>query len=96
MMGFYPSSDLNHLNEWQQSNAVPPIKDADFSKWQEELGSKALPYGFNTFPIQQTGLDADYMLSVNANNCELLEQLLNTKMGSLRSETDKKIEAFYP
>jgi hypothetical protein len=38
MMGLYPASHLNHLNEWQQSNAVPPIKDADFSKWQEELG----------------------------------------------------------
>ena len=52
MMGFYPASDLNNLSEWQQSNAVPPIKDADFGKWQEELGEKALPHGLNTFPIQ--------------------------------------------
>jgi hypothetical protein len=52
MMGFYPASNLNTLTEWQQSNAVPPIKGADFSKWQEELGSSALPFGFNTFPIQ--------------------------------------------
>ena len=52
MMGLYPESDLNTLTEWQQGNAVPPIEGADFSTWQEELGDQALPYGFNTFPIQ--------------------------------------------
>jgi hypothetical protein len=51
MMGLYPASTLNELNEWQQNNAVPPIEGYDFTKWQEELGSSALPYGLNTFPI---------------------------------------------
>lgn len=50
MMGLYPGSDMNDLNEWQQGNAVPPT-DADYSAWQAELGAKALPYGLNTFPI---------------------------------------------
>lgn len=70
MMGLYPSSDLNSLTEWQQGNAVPPIEGADFSKWQEELGSQALPHGLNTFPIEQVGLEADYMLSLNERNCQ--------------------------
>ena len=33
MMGMFPASDQNNLTEWQQGNAVPPIKGADFSKW---------------------------------------------------------------
>jgi len=45
MMGLYPANNQNDLTEWQQGNAVPPIKDADFSQWQAELGAKALPYG---------------------------------------------------
>lgn len=52
MMGMFPASDANNLTEWQQGNAVPPIKGADFSEWQAELGAAALPYGLNTFPIQ--------------------------------------------
>jgi hypothetical protein len=31
MMGLYPSSDLNTLNEWQQGNAVPPVEGADYT-----------------------------------------------------------------
>jgi hypothetical protein len=42
---------MNNLNEWQQTNAVPPIKGYDFSKYQSELGESALPFGLNTFPI---------------------------------------------
>ena len=45
MMGLYPATDANDLNEWQQKNAVPPIYGADFSKWQQELGAHALPHG---------------------------------------------------
>ena len=33
MMGMFPASDQNNLTEWQQGNAVPPIKGADFTKW---------------------------------------------------------------
>lgn len=51
MLGMYPASDYNQLNAWQQENAVPPVKGADFSEWQTELKSNALPYGLNTFPI---------------------------------------------
>lgn len=51
MMGLYPSTHANDLTEWQQGNAVPPIEGADFSKWQQELGAYALPYGLQTYPI---------------------------------------------
>ena len=51
MMGLYPSTNANDLTEWQQGNAVPPIEGADFSKWQQELGAFALPFGLQTFPI---------------------------------------------
>jgi hypothetical protein len=51
LMGLWPSSTMNDLNEWQQGNAVPPISGVDFSDWQTELGASALPYGLNTFPI---------------------------------------------
>ena len=33
MMGLFPASTANNLDEWQQGNAVPPIKGADFTKW---------------------------------------------------------------
>lgn len=76
MMGLYPSSTMNDLNAWEQENAVPPI-DADFSEWQQELGVLALPFGFNTFPIYQYGLDADFMLAVSDLNCPLFKTLWN-------------------
>jgi hypothetical protein len=41
-------------------------------------------------------LDADYMLALTENNCEYFEQLLASKMGALKKETNEKIEAFYP
>lgn len=71
MMGLYPSSDLNTLNEWQQGNAIPPVEGADFSQLQSELGASALPYGLNTFPIQQWGLEDDFVLAVSSDNCPL-------------------------
>jgi len=69
MIGFYQESTANFLTEWQQGNAVPPVNGADFSEWQQELGESALPYNFNTFPISQTGPDADYLLSFSEDNC---------------------------
>jgi hypothetical protein len=69
MMGLYPATTANDLTEWQQSNAVPPMEGADFSEWQKELGAHALPYGLQTFPIQQAGLEADFLLSLSDNNC---------------------------
>ena len=71
MLGIYPTNTDNDLSLWQQGNAVPPIAGADFSHWQQDLQEKALPYGFNTFPIEQTGLEADVFLSMNLNNCPL-------------------------
>jgi hypothetical protein len=52
MMGFFPASDTNKLTDWQQTNAVPPIYNANFTAWQEELGANALPYGLNVYPIE--------------------------------------------
>ena len=69
MMGLYPESNMNQLNDWQQTNAVPPIAGADFSEWQKELGSNALPFGLNTFPINQYGQSADFVLAVSEKNC---------------------------
>lgn len=69
MIGFYPESTVNTLTEWQQGNAVPPINGADFSEWQQELGANALPYNFNTYPIQQFGLQDDQFLSFSEQNC---------------------------
>jgi len=75
MMGLFPSSEENNLNEWQQGNAVPPIEGADFSKWQEELGAHALPFGLNTFPINQYGRASDYMLAASHFNCPKFDEL---------------------
>ena len=33
MMGLYPATTANNLNEWQQGNAIPPIAGADFMEW---------------------------------------------------------------
>ena len=75
-MGLYPATNVNDLNEWQQGNAVPPIEGADFSAWQKELGEKALPYGLNTFPIQQVGMRADLVLATNESNCAAFKKSL--------------------
>jgi len=69
MLGFFPADKSHDLTEWQQKNAVPPIKGADFSEWQKELGANALPYGLNVYPIEQVGLEVDRMLSINGDNC---------------------------
>ena len=75
MMGLYPTSTTNNLNEWQQKNAVPPVNGVDFTKWQEELGSSALPFNLNTYPINQYGRSSDYLLSLSENNCGVFETL---------------------
>jgi hypothetical protein len=49
---------------------VPPLEGVDFTSWQQELGAYALPYGLNTFPIQQLGREADYVLSLDNRNCQ--------------------------
>lgn len=73
MMGLYPGNDVNVLNEWQQGNAVPPI-DYDYSQWQDSLGIFALPYGFNTFAMFQTGRADDYFLAISDYNCQLFDK----------------------
>ena len=80
MMGLYPASKLNTLTEWQQGNAVPPIEGATFDYWQEQLGDQALPYGLNVFPIQQVGMEVDYMLSLNTKNCARYAQELRPQI----------------
>lgn len=71
--GLYPpSTNINFLNEWQQRNAVPPLDNVlndQWTQWQQELGDKALPYGFNTFPINVQGHEDDYLLHLDGNNC---------------------------
>lgn len=74
MMGVFPFDEKN-LTEWQQANAIPPVQGADFYTWQEELADYALPYGLNTFPIQQWGLEDDFVLAVNKANCPLYAKL---------------------
>lgn len=54
---------------------MPPINGVDFSKWQAELGSSALPHGLNTFPINQVGRNADYELALCERNCPLFTDL---------------------
>lgn len=46
---------------------------ADFSAQQAELGNHALPYGLNIFPIQNTGLEVDFLLALNDLNCLLFK-----------------------
>jgi hypothetical protein len=71
--GIYPpSTNINFLTEWQQRNAVPPLDNVlndQWTKWQQELGDKALINGFNTFPINVQGHEDDYMLHLDGNNC---------------------------
>lgn len=74
MMGLYPASNYNDLSDWQQGNAVPPMEGADFSAQQQELGAHALPYGLNIFPIQNTGLEVDFKLALNEQNCPLFKE----------------------
>ena len=88
MMGLFPASNANNLTEWQQGNAVPPIKGASFTEWQKELGAAALPYGLNTFPIQQIGPEADTMLSMNSGNCARY----GDRMRPLEKDANEKLE----
>lgn len=96
MMGLYPESTVNMLTEWQQGNAVPPIENADFSKWQEELGASALPYNINTFPINQTGLDQDWLLSLNMENCSRWKQEYGPQYETLVKKADLHFKSAWP
>jgi hypothetical protein len=70
LTGLYPpGTNKNILTEWQQKNAVPPNEGVDWSKWQKELGDKALPDNFNVFPINMDGHDDDYLLMISKDNC---------------------------
>lgn len=96
MMGLYPSTHANDLTEWQQSNAVPPIEGADFTKWQQELGASALPYGLQTFPIQQTGFEKDFVLSVNEKNCKRYADSYVSKSEAIVKTLDTAVATEYP
>jgi hypothetical protein len=84
-MGLYPANNQNDLTEWQQGNAVPPIEGADFSQWQAELGEKALPFGLNTFPINQYGRAADYILSLDEHNCPYFNENWQQQVASINT-----------
>jgi hypothetical protein len=81
--GLYPpSTNINFLNEWQQRNAVPPLDNVlndQWTAWQQELGDKALPYGFNTFPINVQGHEDDYLLHADGANCPKLNKTLTAQ-----------------
>lgn len=96
MIGMYPESKSNFLNEWQQGNAVPPINGADFSEWQQELGASALPYNFNTFPIQQYGLADDYMLAFGNHNCAKWKQDFSSTAAQLNASFGEWLQTNYP
>ena len=99
MMGMFPASNANNLTDWQQTNAIPPIKGANFKKWQDELGAAALPYGLNTFPIQQIGPEADTMLSMDHKNCarygEIMLPLVKDANEKLESEMNEKFNSVW-
>lgn len=92
MMGLYPATKANDLTEWQQSNAVPPIAGADFSEWQKELGASALPYGLQTFPIQQSGFDKDFMLSLSERNCKSFASQMEQPRKDVEAALDVAIQ----
>ena len=96
MMGLYPATDANDLTEWQQGNAVPPIEGADFSEWQKELGAHALPHGLQTFPIQQTGFEKDFTLSLSEKNCARYAAKIEGPLAKIAKELDATIAKEYP
>ena len=96
MMGLYPSTHANDLTEWQQGNAVPPIEGVDFSEWQKELGAYALPHGLQTFPIQQTGFEKDFTLSLSEKNCARYKDSISPKLAQIGSSLDSQIATEYP
>ena len=51
---------------------MPPLDNVlndQWTTWQQELGNKALPYGFNTFPINVQGHEDDFLLHTDCQNC---------------------------
>lgn len=89
--GLYPPfTNINTLTEWQQKNAVPPLDNVlndQWTKWQQELGDKALINGFNTFPINVMGAENDYILGLNENNCALFNKKVSTELPTFKTTT---------
>jgi len=67
---FPPSECLQHLNNWQQKNAVPPTPIEDIEKIQEELKDKALPDCFNLLPVASELNDYSYDIQCQDSNCQ--------------------------
>jgi hypothetical protein len=57
------------------------VLNDQWSKWQEELGDKALPNGFNTFPINVMGPENDYLLGFSTDNCPVFGKAINDNWG---------------
>lgn len=73
---------------------MPPIEGADFTKWQEELGAHALPFGLNTFPINQYGRNFDFMLSTSDFNCPKFDSLWSAQTEANEDIYAAKITAY--
>lgn len=85
-----PSTNINFLTEWQQRNAIPPLDNVlndQWTEWQQELGDKALPYGFNTFPINVQGHEDDYLLHSDGNNCPKINASLTQAWPAFEAKT---------
>ena len=97
MMGMFPAdTTTNQLSEWQQQNAVPPIADFDFTPWITEMGTNALPYGFNVFPIEQLGIKVDRMLSINEDNCERFKKEFSDEFELMENQNTEMFVRNYP
>jgi len=71
-IGFYPPSSNNAiLDDFQQENAVPPLKGVNFTAEQKELGAPALKDAFTPFPIFSNYIGQDFHLHLRADNCRL-------------------------
>lgn len=96
--GLYPPfTNINFLTEWQQRNAVPPLENVlndQWTKWQDELGDKALLNGFNTFPINVMGAEDDYMLALNADNCPTFGKAISDNYKTLEDNVQNTFKTF--
>jgi hypothetical protein len=68
---------------------VPPNEGVDWSKWQKELGNKALPDNFNVFPINMDGHDDDYLLMVTKDNCPAYKDQLDATKSQITALNEK-------
>ena len=86
------------MNEWQQRNAVPPLDNVlndQWTKWQQELGDKALINGFNTFPINVMGAEDDYILGLNETNCVNFKTQADAKWPAFAQQTTDSNKDFF-